>query len=219
MSLRLQFLHLVALASFVVLSVTVSLAGSVTLRWSAPGDDSLMGRASRYDLRYSMQTITSANFGLATAAVNLPSPGLPGSIQSARIDALQSGSTYYFALKTADEASNWSRMSNVIPRVPQEVVGVEIDPALRFSAPWPNPAREGAQFRLELPGPMRVQVVVFDVGGRQVRTLLDEARGAGINNLAFDLRDQHGARLAPGFYLVRARLGEAVITRRLTVTR
>jgi hypothetical protein len=219
MSLRLQFLSLIALASCAVIGVAASLAGSVTLRWAAPGDDSLTGRASRFDLRYSNQTITAVNFNQATAAVNLPSPGLPGSIQSARVDALQSGRIYYFAIRSVDAASNWSLMSNVVARVPQEVAGVEGTLALQFSTPWPNPARQGTQFRLELPGPMQVQVEVFDVGGRRVRTLVDEPRGAGANDLAFDLRDEQGARLAQGIYLVRARLGEAVIMRRLVVTR
>jgi hypothetical protein len=131
---------------------------------------------------------------------------------------LGTGQKYYFAIKSADEANNWSLMSNVVSRALQGVAGVGVPPALQFSAPWPNPAREGAQFHLELPGPMRVHVQVFDVGGRQVHTLLDEPRGAGTNNLTFDLRDQNGARLAQGIYLVRARLGEAVIMRRLVVT-
>jgi hypothetical protein len=219
MSLRLRFLDLIALAAFAVLGVTAALAGSVTLRWTTPGDDSLTGRAARFDLRYSSQTITAVNFNQATAAVNLPVPGLPGVIQSARVDALQSGRLYYFAMKTADEVNNWSAMSNVISRLPQEVAGVEGTTALQFSAPWPNPARQATQFRLELPGPMQVQVLVFDVGGRQIRTLLDEPRGAGANSLTFDLRDERGAPLAQGIYLVRARLGDTVIMRRLVVTR
>jgi hypothetical protein len=219
MSLRRQFLRLVALAFFSVISVSTCLAGSVTLTWSAPGDDSLSGHASRFDLRYSNQTITSGTFSQATAAGNLPSPGPPGATQSTRIDGLQSGLTYFFAIKCADEASNWSVMSNVISGVPHDVAGSEVALGLRFSAPWPNPAREGTRFRVELPGPMRVQVEVFDVGGRRVRTLLDEPRRAGIEDLTFDLRDDHGSQLAQGIYLVRARLGEAAILRRLVVTR
>jgi hypothetical protein len=219
MSLRRQFLGLVALASFAVIGGTTSRADSVTLSWSAPGDDSLTGRASRFDLRYSKQTLTPGNFNQASAATNLPIPGLPGAIQSTRIDALQSGLIYFFAIKSADEANNWSVMSNVVSRVPQEAAGVEVTPALRCSAPWPNPARERAKFHLELPGPMQVQVEVFDVGGRRVRTLLDEPRGAGIEDLTFDLRDEHESRLAQGIYLVRVRLGNTVIMRRLAITR
>lgn len=219
LSLRHSFLSLLALASLSVIGVTTCLAGSVTLLWSAPGDDSLTGRAARFDLRYSTQMITPANFSQATAAVNLPLPGARGTIQYTIIDGLQGGRTYYFAIKSADDAGNWSVMSNVIARVPVEVVGVEVTPELRFSAPWPNPAREGAHFQLELPRPMRVQVEVFDVGGRRIRMLLDEPRGAGSENLTFDLRDDHGSRLAQGIYLVQARLGETAIMRRLVVTR
>jgi hypothetical protein len=218
MSLRIRFLRLLAIASTDVLIVTTSMAASVTLLWTAPRDANLTGCATRFDLRYSPQMITSANFSQATAAVNLPSPGPPGSTQSTTINLLQPGTTYYFAIKSADEVDNWSAMSNVVSRTPQAVAGVEDEPVLRFSAPWPNPAREKTQFRLELPGPMQVRVELFDVGGRRVRTLLDESRGAGTSNLTFDLRDEHGQRLAQGIYLVQARLGESVITRRLVVT-
>jgi hypothetical protein len=219
MSLRIRILSLIALASFAAFAVTTSLAGSVTLYWSAPGDDSLTGRAARYDVRYSTQTITPTTFLQATPALNLPSPGLPGSVQSTRIDLLQSGQTYYFAIKSADSANNWSIMSNVISGLSQDVAGLEATLTLAFSAPWPNPAREHSSFRLELPVPTRAQVEVFDISGRRVRTLLDETRGAGSENLTFDLRDEHGSRLAQGVYLVRARLGETAIMRRLIITR
>ena len=219
MSLRRHVLSLTAFALFLVIGIATSRAASVTLHWSAPGDDSLTGRVARYDLRYSPDVLTPGNFSLAIPVVNLPVPGPPGFVESARIDALTNGQAYCFAIKSADDAGNWSVMSRVIWRAPQAVAGVESSPTLRFSAPWPNPARERSQFSLELPGPMQVQVEVFDVGGRRVRTLLNESRGAGVNNLSFDLRDEHGSRLAQGTYLVRARLGESVITRRLVVTR
>jgi hypothetical protein len=219
MSLRIRILSLIALVTFAAFGVTLTRAGSVTLTWTTPGDDSLTGRTSRFDLRYSLQTITAANFAQASAAPNLPSPGIPGSVQSTRVDLLQSGQVYFFAIKSADAASNWSIMSNVVSRVSQDVAGVGDAPGLAFSAPWPNPARERSSFRLELPVPMRVQVEVFDISGRRVRTLLDEARGAGSENLTFDLRDEHGSRLAQGVYLVRARLGETAIMRRLIITR
>ena len=219
LSLRMPFLSLVAFAALSVILVTSCVAGSVTLTWSAPGDDSLTGRASRFDLRYSLQLLTPANFSQAASAAGLPAPGPPGTVESVRIDGLTTGQTYYFAIKSDDDAGNWSVMSNVITRQPQDVAGVGDTPALGFSAPWPNPAREGTHFRLELPVPMRVAVEVFDVGGRRVRTLLDEARGAGLENLTFDLHDDRGSRLAQGIYMVRARLGETAILRRLVITR
>jgi hypothetical protein len=217
--LRPSRLSLLAAATIIVMNATPTLAESVTLTWAAPGDDSLMGRAARYDLRYSIQPLSSANFGLATAAPNLPSPAPPGSIETVTIAALDPGQTYYFAIRVADDAGNWSTLSRVIQRAVRGVADVVTQPALRFSPPGPNPARAETRFRFELPGPMRVRVAVFDVGGRRVRTLMDESRGAGTGDLAFDLRDEGGSPLAQGIYLVRAQLGGTAITRRLVVAR
>ena len=41
-------------------------AASVTLHWTAPGDDSLTGRATTYDLRYSLLPISVTDFSTAT---------------------------------------------------------------------------------------------------------------------------------------------------------
>ena len=37
-----------------------------------------------------------------------------GAVQSYLAQSLNPGTTYYFALKTRDEASNWSALSNVV---------------------------------------------------------------------------------------------------------
>ena len=46
-------------------------ASHVTLAWSAPGDDGFVGVALRYDLRYSLEPITTVNFGQARPAANV----------------------------------------------------------------------------------------------------------------------------------------------------
>lgn len=116
---------LVILATITILSsawVVSSRADSITLSWAAPGEDSLYGRASQYDLRYSTQLITAASFSQATAAPGMPAPAAPGTVQSYVLTGLASGTVYYLAIKTADGAGNWSAMSNVIARLP--VAGV-----------------------------------------------------------------------------------------------
>jgi len=99
--------------------VVSSRAASVTLIWTAPGQDSLVGRAARYDLRYSTQMIMPQNFLPAVEAPDLPLPAAPGTVQSCVLDGLPSGVVCYFAIKTVDQAGNWSAMSNVIACVPR----------------------------------------------------------------------------------------------------
>ncbi|HEX76816.1 MAG TPA: hypothetical protein G4O03_00120 [Dehalococcoidia bacterium] len=86
---------------------------SITLTWTAPGDDADTGTASQYDIRYSTSTITDANWDAATQCAGEPSPQAAGSSESFTVTELSRGTTYYFAIKTADEVSNWSGLSNV----------------------------------------------------------------------------------------------------------
>ena len=85
----------------------------VKLRWTAPGDDGNSGRASYYDIRYANFAITEANFYSANECIGEPLPSNPGQLDSFTVMGLSPATHYYFALKTADEDSNWSGISNV----------------------------------------------------------------------------------------------------------
>ena len=89
-------------------------AASVTLRWTAPGDDGSVGTAAQYDVRYSTSAITANNWNSATQVTGEPAPKVAGSAESFTINNLTANTTYYFAVKTADEATNWSGLSNVV---------------------------------------------------------------------------------------------------------
>ena len=90
-------------------------ATGVTLAWTAPGDDSLSGRATRYDLRWSNAPITSlADFASATPVVGVSSPQTAGSAESASVSGLTPSTTYYFSLRTFDEVGNGSALSNLL---------------------------------------------------------------------------------------------------------
>lgn len=86
---------------------------SVTLTWTATGDDGTVGTAEAYDLRYSQQTITSGNWGGAHTVTGEPAPLSPGTQQQFTISPLTPERHYYFALVASDEAGNVSGLSNV----------------------------------------------------------------------------------------------------------
>ncbi|MBU8934539.1 MAG: fibronectin type III domain-containing protein [candidate division Zixibacteria bacterium] len=87
---------------------------SVILSWTAPGDDGTEGTASQYDIRYSTSLIDDASWNNATQATDEPSPQIAGGIETFEVTELDPGTTYYFAIKTADEVPNWSTLSNVV---------------------------------------------------------------------------------------------------------
>lgn len=87
---------------------------TVTVAWTAVGDDSLTGTATAYDLRWSTSPITAANFASATAVTGEPAPLAPGAAQSFTVTGLSRQVTYYFAAKASDESGNVSGLSNVL---------------------------------------------------------------------------------------------------------
>jgi parallel beta-helix repeat protein len=101
-------------ADIVDLALSETTSNSATLIWTAPGNDVNTGTASQYDIRYSTDNITEANWNLATQCAGEPSPQAAGNSESFTIPNLNPGTTYYFALKTADEVPNCSGLSNVV---------------------------------------------------------------------------------------------------------
>ena len=85
----------------------------ITLVWTAPGDDGWTGTAARYDIRYSQSPLTEAVWPSATQAEGEPTPKPGGSRDTFVVTGLSPTSYYYFALKTADAAGNWSAKSNI----------------------------------------------------------------------------------------------------------
>lgn len=67
----------------------------------------------------------------------------------------------------------------------------------------PNPFNPRTTVGFSLPHPQRVAVEVFDLRGRRVRTLHDGVLAAGPQRLAWDGKDERGAGVGGGVYLVK----------------
>ncbi|HUU44269.1 MAG TPA: fibronectin type III domain-containing protein [Acidobacteriota bacterium] len=96
------------------LGVVDSTHRSVTLGWTAPGDDGTEGTAARYDIRYALTEITASNWDDADTVATNPVPGKPGKAVTFAVESLLPETRYFFGLRTADEAENWSAPSNVV---------------------------------------------------------------------------------------------------------
>lgn len=86
---------------------------SVTLGWTAKGDDGDIGKASAYDIRYSTTSINDLNWDYAIKAAGEPKPQAAGSSETFKVAGLAAGSAYYFAIKSIDNVANVSALSNI----------------------------------------------------------------------------------------------------------
>ncbi|MFA4872483.1 MAG: fibronectin type III domain-containing protein [Patescibacteria group bacterium] len=94
------------------LAASSSTPVSVTLQWTAPGDDGLSGTASFYDVRYRTAPITESNFATSTPVAGEPAPHAAGTTETFVVTGLTPTTTYWFALRTVDEEGNTSALSN-----------------------------------------------------------------------------------------------------------
>lgn len=98
------------------LSVSGATTHSLTLTWTAPGDDGNNGTAAEYDIRYATSNIDNETWEFAIQATGEPAPGPAGSTETFVVGGLASATTYYFALKAGDDAGNWANLSNIAHR-------------------------------------------------------------------------------------------------------
>jgi hypothetical protein len=192
---------------------------AVTFTWTAPGDDGRLGRANEYRMRYSTSPVvsdTTAWWGSATPVSGLPAPLPSGSGESCAVSGLLSR-LYYFMLITGDEMPNWSAYSNVVALDLRDPNGVEqespSDLTLRCRmTPNPFSIRTLVEYCVPRPGPVRL--TVYDLLGRRVATLLDQAMPAGTHTLTWN-----SGKIPGGVYFCELESGGSVVRQRVVIAR
>jgi hypothetical protein len=80
----------------------------------------------------------------------------------------------------------------------------------------PNPIQAQTVIRYDLPKSTEVELAVYDVAGRRVRTLADGVMGPGVFAATWDGRDAGGRAVGSGVYFYRLRAGAFEATRKMT---
>jgi len=89
---------------------------------------------------------------------------------------------------------------------------------------WPVPFRSGnlnVSFPTGGPGGVAApaEVVIYDVAGRQIRTLASGSYQTGFEQVTWDGRDSHGKLVSSGIYFIRATSGSSQQTKKLVIVR
>ena len=85
---------------------------------------------------------------------------------------------------------------------------------LGFDQNFPNPFSSSTTLRYSLPQSMQVRLAVYDMLGREIRVLVEQAQEPGIYAAHFDAK-----QLPPGIYLARLELDYLNFTKRMVLLR
>mgnify|MGYP005840254249 CR=1 FL=1 len=181
-------------------------------------------------------TTMGGTFTIESSLVNLPS-GWSVEIENVRtgnVTKLTDGTTFSLELpevdvqgksRSADEGSILPTVSSAASgdEAPQLILSVKPgvftsveDPLdnkpkeFELSQNFPNPFNPSTQIQFQLPQRADVNLKVYDLMGREVATLVNEARAAGQHTVTFD-----ASRLSSGVYLYRLDTGGQIFTKKM----
>ncbi len=96
------------------------------------------------------------------------------------------------------------------------------DPELPGSAlisNFPNPFNPDTHIKYRINNPSSVQIVVYDILGRKIRTLVDNYQSAGIHDVRWDGTDYNGVNVASGMYFYKLICNDFVDVKKMLLLR
>jgi hypothetical protein len=96
-----------------LVATTGSYEGSVKLSWQVTGDDGYSGNIINGEYRIDYSTVKNRVWKLSNYKIKFSTTVSSGANVTYVVDGLLPGCSYYFALWLADDAYNWSEMSNI----------------------------------------------------------------------------------------------------------
>ena len=126
-------------------------------------------------------------------------------------DATTSPWQYHYKISAVDFSGNESLAGEVLNVSDTPLAG----PAFVLHGAVPNPFNPSTRINYSLAESGRVELVIYDVSGRLVRTLIDDVLPAGDHHVRWDGRNQAGQTVASGAYFSLLRSGKNVQRQRM----
>lgn len=117
------------------------------------------------------------------------------------------------------EATAGMRVMRRLPSAPTTEPAAAPTTVTALSPPQPNPFNPQTQIRFSLGEPGSVELVIYDLRGQKVRTLVDGEMPAGPHAVDWAGTDQQGRGVSSGLYLLRMKAGGLQLTQKLQLLR
>jgi hypothetical protein len=82
---------------------------------------------------------------------------------------------------------------------------------------YPNPFNPVTTLRYDLPENSYVNVTIYDMLGRQVKTLVNQTQNAGFKSVIWNATNNYGKPVSAGVYLYKIQAGEFVQTKKMVL--
>jgi len=180
-------------------------AGKITISWSPNAEADLKHYAVYRSSTPGINPAALAPFATITDTLFVDDTPLPG--------------TTYYVVRAQDVHENFSLKSNEVAIVPTGVATGRTPTAFTLAQNIPNPFNPATTLRFSVAEAGAVRLVIFDVNGRLVRTLVDGEVETGMHEVAWEGTDASGREVSSGMYLYRLTYAGRTPSDQGTVTR
>ena len=127
--------------------------------------------------------------------------------------SINAGKTYYYKLENISMNGNKKFYYTITVTTPKPT-------DFSLGQNYPNPFNSKTSIKYEVPGAVHVKIIVSNVLGRKVKTLVDENKEAGFYTVYWDGIDELGENVVSGIYFYSlVATGSKIITRKMIVVR
>ena len=128
------------------------------------------------------------------------------------------GTQYYYRVRAVDYAGNIGDNSDAVTATALSVEGSGVIPtryALRQN--YPNPFNPTTQINYDLPENTFVSIIIYDVMGRKIKSLLNDNQDAGYRSLQWNATNDLGQPVSAGMYIYTIQAGEFRSTKKMVL--
>ncbi len=150
------------------------------------------------------------------AGANTPFSSEPTRLMANPVAA---GSNTKIWLAWADSRNNglniFARQADYSPTDTDDDRADKIPSEYMLKQNFPNPFNPGTSIEFSLPARSRVNVIIYDILGRNVKTLADRFYDAGVHTVSWDGTDHKRNPVASGIYFYRMKAGSSIQARKM----
>jgi hypothetical protein len=126
----------------------------------------------------------------------------------------------YFEDMRSVSTTTLSVNTEIIVRVGTQVLGIDDEPIPEVFAlhqNYPNPFNPTTQIRYDLPDEANVNITIYDIMGRSIRSLVNSNQTAGYRSIRWDGKNNMGEGVSAGMYIYMIQAGEFRQTKKMVL--
>ena len=82
---------------------------------------------------------------------------------------------------------------------------------------YPNPFNPATRLRYDIPENSHVNIKIYDLIGRKVKTLVNQTQDAGFKSIIWNATNDYGKPVSAGIYLYQIQAGEYISTKKMVL--